>query len=1257
MSDTVDIGAARVRLIVDAADFQPVIDQGKNAIRAFGQEAQQTYDKTEKGTRRAADALLDYVSGLGRADTTMDRFLRNASRIGVEKPVLDAAIEAWGKHNDKVEQAAIAQDEQANAVKRSQAAYKDLISTQQAAEAQAQRLANAQAAERIENLAAARAATAQQAINGQLGVTDGSADMQRRADAEAAFLPLLEQEAESQAHLAAEVKRSQTAYKELLATQQQEEAQLRASANAAAEFRIQLLAQERAATSQRDVNALVAPGLDTNSFTQADRRKDAEEAFAGIVEKENDEFARQLALTEAIATARGDQHAINVQQDFNKLLGIPDQQRALQLAEQRRNAESAFAPILEAEADAQAKLNAQRSAGDSFIKQLENTQQAAGKTYYELLRIKAAELGISDQAKPLIQRLEDTNKALGAGTISAKQYEFAVRGLPAQFTDVFVSLAAGQNPLTVLLQQGGQVKDMFGGIKTAVGAVGKELGKIVTNPWLLLATAIAAAGAAAYETTQRVTQLAIASAKGNGVAGTAQQLSVLSKQLTMLHDINLNQADASVKGLAESGVLVGKNFQLAAEATARWATITGESTDDVSRKFEEVARDPLQALLSGVLKVTDAQYAQLVALERVGDKTGAAALAVKLYYDQVNNNSKAVQDNLSTFANIWIDIKGNIEGAVEAFGKFVTKSTDDRLTKLASFINNPTWQGFLGRENPADSLEGAFSPHTGTMPTGLGGPKTPVALTHDQIEDNNNLQKSYDELGTKQQIYATDLLKLQANIRGATQAKRDDLKITMSQLGVLSGPGYDKLVAGLHLKVFGEGPDPTKEIKAWEKTALDAIKTTQTAADIAFADQQLSAEQYYKVAAQLARDDAQIELLSIDKQRDALKLRANSDDARAALLQQRQTVVNQLNATELKLTHDGEVAVRARTTAYHDYVQALADANIALSRQGDQQARAVGIGDRQAALLNAQDNARQAEALAERAAQDKADAAGGGAEAQKKADADKEAAAAALSTQLDILKGNYDSLAVAESSWLNGSIKAWQNWSAEVQNQAAEAGKVFGIVMNDISTDIVDAALKGHLSFKNLLSDLLKEITEFGAKQALLLAATSAGFNTGKPGTGGSNGTGDLLGGLAGLLAGSAGTSSTAASGLSGLTSLFSGSFGGGFFAKGGAFAGGSGLEAHRNAIVSSPTYFPFAKGGVPNVGLMGEKPGSPGEAIMPLTRTSGGDLGVKVTGQQPQRTFNNTQVFVVPGAVDRQTQSQLAIKQGAAASRAARRT
>lgn len=78
------------------------------------------------------------------------------------------------------------------------------------------------------------------------------------------------------------------------------------------------------------------------------------------------------------------------------------------------------------------------------------------------------------------------------------------------------------------------------------------------------------------------------------------------------------------------------------------------------------------------------------------------------------------------------------------------------------------------------------------------------------------------------------------------------------------------------------------------------------------------------------------------------------------------------------------------------------------------------------------------------------------------------------------------------------------------------------------------------------------------------------------------------------------------------------------------------GLSAYSNSLVKSPTLFPFAKGGVPGVGLMGE---AGPEAIMPLTRGRDGSLGVRVLGldlpQQQVPSIIIQQTFNVTGSGD----------------------
>jgi phage-related minor tail protein len=90
--------------------------------------------------------------------------------------------------------------------------------------------------------------------------------------------------------------------------------------------------------------------------------------------------------------------------------------------------------------------------------------------------------------------------------------------------------------------------------------------------------------------------------------------------------------------------------------------------------------------------------------------------------------------------------------------------------------------------------------------------------------------------------------------------------------------------------------------------------------------------------------------------------------------------------------------------------------------------------------------------------------------------------------------------------------------------------------------------------------------------------------------------------------------------------------------AHGGVFSGGS-ISSFSNSIVSQPTtfglsqrYSAFAHG----VGLMGE---AGPEAIMPLTRLSGGDLGVKA--QTGAITTNVQMVVNIENHTDSQVETQ----------------
>ncbi|MGT3185611.1 phage tail length tape measure family protein, partial [Yersinia enterocolitica] len=141
--------------------------------------------------------------------------------------------------------------------------------------------------------------------------------------------------------------------------------------------------------------------------------------------------------------------------------------------------------VIEAEtAEGQAKKQAAAAAREAaaaeekawtnkqkFIEQLREQAILQGKTNAEILEYKAAQLGVSAQASPFINKLKQQEAAFAKGAISAGQYRQAMRMLPAQITDITTSLVSGMPIWMVAIQQGGQIKDSFGGIGNAAKAM------------------------------------------------------------------------------------------------------------------------------------------------------------------------------------------------------------------------------------------------------------------------------------------------------------------------------------------------------------------------------------------------------------------------------------------------------------------------------------------------------------------------------------------------------------------------------------------------------------------------------------------------------------------------------------------------------------------------------------------------------------------------------------------------------------------
>ena len=362
------------------------------------------------------------------------------------------------------------------------------------------------------------------------------------------------------------------------------------------------------------------------------------------------------------------------------------------------------AKLREAE-DALASFKAQqaRDAGQSsFLESLRSQTQALGKTKSELLELQAAQLGVASQAAPYIAKLRETEAGMGKVGVSAAQTAAAMRMVPAQFTDIVVSLQAGQAPLTVLLQQGGQLKDMFGGAGAAArGMAGYVVGLV--NPFTVAAAAVGTLGVAYYQGSKESDAFRKALVlSGNQAGTTVDELTAMARAIASTSGTQ----GAAAAGLAEmarySKVASDQLKDFTAVALA-WEKTTGQAVSETAKQFADLAKDPLQASLAlneQMNYLTASIYDQIKALEKQGKTAEAAAVAQKAYADAMKTGADELTQNLGYIERAVQIVTGGAKkmwDAILGVGR-QTSPTDQaakHLETLQQKLNNKLTQGPL----------------------------------------------------------------------------------------------------------------------------------------------------------------------------------------------------------------------------------------------------------------------------------------------------------------------------------------------------------------------------------------------------------------------------------------------------------------------------------------------------------------------------------------------------------------------------------
>jgi phage-related minor tail protein len=399
------------------------------------------------------------------------------------------------------------------------------------------------------------------------------------------------------------------------------------------------------------------------------------------------------------------------------------------------------------------------------ITELRGLQDAAKAAAAEQKRLADAARAAAAAASlaPATQQLE----RLG---MTAKATSAALRQVPAQFTDIVVSLQGGQAPLTVLLQQGGQLKDVFGGIAPAFRALSNYVVGLI-NPLTMAAAAIGTIGLAWYKGAAESEAFNKALILTGNYAGlTTTKLVALQTTVAAATGGTKGAAAEALTAFAASGQLASTNYAKFAEVAVRAQKELGTSVGDTVKIFEDLGKEPLKASLKlneSTNYLTLSVYRQIKALEDQGRTADAAAVAQNAYADSTNLRLGKVTENLGYMESALRSVSKGWSIFWDA-AKGIGRDADpvDTLTKQIGVLEGRLRNSRTGRIEPGDN-QGYFGQRASSELEGLREQLQLLKKVRDSKDaaaaaesENGRSLKAQNEFAQISEKYLTNKVKL-----------------------------------------------------------------------------------------------------------------------------------------------------------------------------------------------------------------------------------------------------------------------------------------------------------------------------------------------------------------------------------------------------------------------------------------------------------------------------------------------------------------
>ncbi|MGV8718020.1 phage tail tape measure protein [Pseudomonas aeruginosa] len=782
---------------------------------------------------------------------------------------------------------------------------------------------------------------------------------------------------------------------------------------------------------------------------------------------------------------------------------------------------------LDAERAGLARLLGQINPTVAALDRLDDMQQRL--TRYKNLRLVDAETvaEYTERLKAMRNALGDAEDGMNRAGMSAKALSANMRMLPAQITDIVVGLSSGQAPLTVLLQQGGQLMDMFGGIEPAAHAVGGYIAGLV-NPYTIAAAAAGVLALAFYQGSVESSRLTNALVKNGNAAGTtAGQLSVFAQQVGA-GNATVAQAASALTQLAGAGNQLTILYPKIAAAAISWSKVTDQSVEEVVDSFNDLAKNPVDAVkkLDDQLNfLTASQYANIQSLQEQGRTMDAARIATEAYANALASRSTEMEQNLGVVEQAWNGLKSAAKSAWDAIldvGR--TESPEQQLQKVYKQIENA--QKGIGRGGRAAFGLGISQPSLDALYKRAADLQAKIAADgakNLEQATNNAIQaagkKGIDLINSTYKSSLTQIQRLQQEMDAL-----DKGRLAAQKAGALSAEEEAKFAKGR--KNIEQQIADIKEREA-KKSAPKARGQNVGVREADNTASRLLAQ--YDPAGQavrtLTKEETQLQLaLSRGK--------ITREEYSKALAQ-------------ASLNYAAAIKGAQGLTAAEQY-QAQLERQLLLQReQYAAQAAAVGMGGleaeryQQRIQLEQQSNDRVlqlqtelAQATTEKQRQ----------ELQAQIDLEREY----LPKRIQAQKEGYQQMDKARQDWLAGAASGARTWFEQIDDTASQTRSAMMRGLDGLNDELHTFVTTGKASFRSFTTSVLSDLARIAQNKFITSLISSM--------SGSSNGV------------------------ISAIGSYFTAN------AKGGVYSSPS-LSTFSNGVYNSPQFFAFAKG----AGVFGE--------------------------------------------------------------------